>query len=85
MSCKYNLHCLCLILLCVLSKKNFSFNSYLEVFLQSWVVNMNGKNKPSTARIIIDTFSEKSYITKSAAKEGYECLRQEIIIHAVFG
>ena len=60
--------------------------TYNEGFLQTLVVNLKGKNTTRPVRVIIDTGSHRSYISSVAAKEmGYEVLRKEELVHALFG
>lgn len=54
--------------------------------MQTLVVRIRGVNKEKLIRVLIDTGSQRSYISKYAASVmGYEKLREEEIIHSLFG
>lgn len=49
-------------------------------------MNLNGSNKSRLARVIIDTGSQRTYISQSAVHEMvYDAVRREQMIHALFG
>ena len=60
--------------------------TYYDGFLQTLVLNLKGKDITRPVRAIMDTGLHLSYISSGAAKEmGYEILRTEELIHALFG
>ncbi|XP_054287608.1 uncharacterized protein LOC129003337 [Macrosteles quadrilineatus] len=61
-------------------------NVHTEVFLQTFLVKIRNQNRERTARALIDTGSQRSYILKNTAKEfGYDIVRKEKLAHALFG
>lgn len=65
----------------VLSNQNFA-----EVYMQTLRVKLVGNISEKYIRVLIDTGSQRSYITKDAAQEmGFEPIRVEKIVHALFG
>ena len=67
-------------------ESTLSNNTYAEVFLQTLVVKLRGENTERCVRAIIDTGSQKSYITEAAATEmEYLPIREENMIHSLFG
>ncbi|XP_055942529.1 uncharacterized protein LOC129972416 [Argiope bruennichi] len=57
-----------------------------SVFLQTLVVVLRGETQDFAVRALIDTGSQKSYITKEAAKKmKYPALKETTLIHTLFG
>ncbi|XP_055947155.1 uncharacterized protein LOC129980797 [Argiope bruennichi] len=57
-----------------------------SVFLQTLVVVLRGETRYFAVRALIDTGSQKSYITKEAAKKmKYPALKGTTLIHTLFG
>ncbi|XP_055948336.1 uncharacterized protein LOC129981504 [Argiope bruennichi] len=57
-----------------------------SVFLQTLVVVLRGEEQDFAVRALIDTGSQKSYITKEAAKKmKYPALKETTLIHTLFG
>ncbi|KAJ8985568.1 hypothetical protein NQ317_011530 [Molorchus minor] len=66
--------------------ENLSNSTHHQVFLQTLMVVLKGKNKSRLVRAIIDTGSQRSYVNRYAAVEmEYEATGEENIIHALFG
>ncbi|KAJ8978051.1 hypothetical protein NQ317_015232 [Molorchus minor] len=69
-----------------LTVDNLSNNTSSQVFLQTLLVELRSDSGTKCVRAIIDTGSQRSYINKFIADEmGYESLREETLIHALFG
>ncbi|KAJ8964448.1 hypothetical protein NQ317_005384 [Molorchus minor] len=69
-----------------LTVDNLSNNTSSQVFLQTLLVELRSDICTKCVRAIIDTGSQRSYINKFIADEmGYESLREETLIHALFG
>lgn len=67
-------------------ESTLSNNTYDQVFLQTLVVKLRGYNTERCVRAIIDTGSQKSYITEAAVAEmEYLPIREENMIHSLFG
>nr|XP_042907174.1 uncharacterized protein LOC122271118 [Parasteatoda tepidariorum] len=57
-----------------------------QVYLQTLVVQIRGDNKTKFIRILIDTGSQRSYISKYAATcMEYDVIGEESILHSLFG
>ncbi|CAL1274779.1 unnamed protein product [Larinioides sclopetarius] len=57
-----------------------------RVFLQTLVVLLRGENEDFAVRALIDTGSQKSYITKEAAtKMKYLVVKETTLMHTLFG
>ncbi|XP_051157994.1 uncharacterized protein LOC127279597 [Leptopilina boulardi] len=57
-----------------------------EVFMQTLKVKLCNENKGISVRVVIDTGSQKSYITKEMCKLiGYEPISEQLMIHSLFG
>ncbi|KAF8763403.1 hypothetical protein HNY73_021591 [Argiope bruennichi] len=57
-----------------------------SVFLQTLVLVLRGETQDFAVRALIDTGSQKSYITKEAAKKmKYPALKERTLIHTLFG
>ncbi|KAJ8914983.1 hypothetical protein NQ315_002507 [Exocentrus adspersus] len=58
----------------------------MPVFLQTLRVNLVGKSATKQVRALVDTGSQNSYILQSTARKlGLESLKEERIVHALFG
>ena len=57
-----------------------------EVFMQTFRVILRNRNKEINIRVVIDTGSQKSYMTKEAALRGsYEHVADQLMTHTLFG
>ncbi|XP_055947057.1 uncharacterized protein LOC129980699 [Argiope bruennichi] len=57
-----------------------------SVFLQTLVLVLRGETQDFAVRALIDTGSQKSYITKEAAKKmQYHALKETTLVHTLFG
>lgn len=60
--------------------------TYNDVFLQTLVIWLIGKNKMKKVRALIDTGSQRSYICQNTAKElDHDIVGQEDLTHILFG
>lgn len=68
------------------TSENLSNLTYNHVVLQTLAVRLLGKKSSRIVRVLFDTGSQRSYINKNIVMElGYDSIRQEEMIHALFG
>ncbi|XP_044751642.1 uncharacterized protein LOC123311641 [Coccinella septempunctata] len=69
-----------------IDEHSLSNHTFPEIFLQTIVVELKGDKEYRRVRLLIDTGSHKSYITRKIAEEmGYPPVREEQLVHSLFG
>ncbi|XP_044759014.1 uncharacterized protein LOC123316831 [Coccinella septempunctata] len=69
-----------------IDEHSLSNHTFPEIFLQTIVVELRRDKECRGVRLLIDTGSHKSYITRKIAEEmGYPPVREEQLVHSLFG